>query len=442
MVSKNERIIHHIQSLPVGSKISVRGLAKDLQVSEGTAYRAIKDAEDNGLVSTIERVGTIRIEQKKNFSDANLTFEDIIDLIDGEVLGGQAGLKNPLNKFIIGAMTTQAMEKYFEPNSLMIVGNRYEVQHLCLKKGMAVLITGGFIAEPNLIAMANQSKLPLLSTPYDTFTVATLINRSINESNLKKRIVTVEEVYTPIEETLYLHPTDTVEDFNRKSASSGHSRFPVVHNQRLVGVITANDLMGRGDRTSIEKAMSRRLITVKPHMSVASVSYKMVWEDIEMIPVVADNLQLLGVISRQDIMKALQNLQQQDQVMTSYESELFSYLETKNPNMFHDPYDYHLEVQPQMVNTFGTISYGNLSALLVQVAIQTVQEKTGHDNILETLNLHYFTFIQLGNRVDFKVKILNANRRSAVTEVEVHVENVLVAKAMVGTQMINKRQRS
>lgn len=36
-----------------------------MKVSEGTAYRAIKEAENKGFVSTIERVGTIRIEQKK-----------------------------------------------------------------------------------------------------------------------------------------------------------------------------------------------------------------------------------------------------------------------------------------------------------------------------------------------------------------------------------------
>ncbi len=43
----------------------MRQIAKEMGVSEGTAYRAIKDAETKGYVSTIERVGTIRIEQKR-----------------------------------------------------------------------------------------------------------------------------------------------------------------------------------------------------------------------------------------------------------------------------------------------------------------------------------------------------------------------------------------
>lgn len=45
-------------------KISVRKVAKVMKVSEGTAYRAIKDAGQLGLVTTIDRVGTVRIDKR------------------------------------------------------------------------------------------------------------------------------------------------------------------------------------------------------------------------------------------------------------------------------------------------------------------------------------------------------------------------------------------
>ncbi|MGX7108241.1 DRTGG domain-containing protein [Facklamia miroungae] len=441
MGTKHDRIIQYIQSLPIGNKISVRGIAKQLQVSEGTAYRAIKDAEEKGLVSTIERVGTIRIEQKNHLSAGHLTFRDIIPLIDGEVLGGQNGLDKPLTKFIIGAMTLHAMERYFESQTLIIVGNRSEVHRHSLKHGIAVLITGGFETDLDVIRLANQQELPIISTSYDTFTVASLINQSINEQMIKQEIVTVEQVYTPIESTVSLEPSDTIENFKKKSNETGLSRFPVVTNNRLVGVVTANDLMGRGNNVSIERAMSKNVITVKPHMSLASVSYKMIWEDIEMIPVVADNLQLLGVVSRQDVMKALQNVQQQPQTANTFEHELLKHLVEVNRNDFKNRYDYQFKVQPQMVNHLGTLSYGGLCELIAQVAIIKVKELTGHNNILESLNLNYFTFIQLGNLIDFQVEISNYNRRSAISQVRVYVENILVAQATVGTQMVNKRQK-
>lgn len=62
-VTKHEQLLQHIEQLKVGSKISVRGLARELGVSEGTAYRAVKEAENFGLVVTKERIGTVRIEK-------------------------------------------------------------------------------------------------------------------------------------------------------------------------------------------------------------------------------------------------------------------------------------------------------------------------------------------------------------------------------------------
>lgn len=52
---KNEIVLEYIKNLPEGTKISVRGLAQTLHISEGTAYKAIKDAENLMLVTTIPR---------------------------------------------------------------------------------------------------------------------------------------------------------------------------------------------------------------------------------------------------------------------------------------------------------------------------------------------------------------------------------------------------
>ncbi|TGV07300.1 GntR family transcriptional regulator, partial [Mesorhizobium sp. M00.F.Ca.ET.186.01.1.1] len=92
MATKHEQILQHIDRLPIGSKISVRQIAKDLDVSEGTAYRAIKEAETQGYVSTIERVGTVRIEKKHKENIERLTFAEVVNIVDGHVLGGREGL--------------------------------------------------------------------------------------------------------------------------------------------------------------------------------------------------------------------------------------------------------------------------------------------------------------------------------------------------------------
>lgn len=438
MATKHEQILQYIKSLPVGNKISVRGIAKKLNMSEGTAYRAIKDAETSGLVSTIERVGTIRIEQKVKYLTDMLTFKEVVNIIDGEILGGEEGLSRHLNKFIIGAMKEDAMARYFSEQSLLIVGNRTEAQLLALEHDVAVLITGGFKANPSVIQLANERDLPLISTSYDTFTVATMINRSISDQLIKKEILTIEDIYTPIDKTVALTAQDTVKTFHKMSDKTGLSRFPVVYNNRLIGVVTAKDLIGRDEGVLIDRVMTKETVTVKLHMSIASVSHKMIWEDIEMIPVVADNLQLLGVVSRQDVMKAIHTIQQQPQIVHTFEDDLAVHLEAINyTNNFGD-YDFLATVQPQMINNLGTISYGVLCELITQTAQKKVVEKTNLNNIIEKIEVHYFNLIQIGNEIHFKVDVFHQNRRSALVQVDVFHENTLAARAIITSQIIER----
>ena len=163
-MTKHEQIIKYIESLSVGHKISVRQIAKDLNVSEGTAYRAIKEADNQGLVASIDRVGTVRIERKSREQIENLTFNEIVKIVDGQVLGGKQGLYKTLSKFAIGAMELNDVVKYLTKNTLLIVGNRADVQMEALKRGSAVLITGGFEANEDIINYADEHELPIISS--------------------------------------------------------------------------------------------------------------------------------------------------------------------------------------------------------------------------------------------------------------------------------------
>src|SRR5690625_3045696 len=200
-------------SLEVGHKISVRQMARELNVSDGTAYRAIKEAENQGLVSTIERVGTLRIEQKRKDNFERLTFAEVINIVDGQVLGGRDGLHKTLNKFLIGAMQLDAMMRYTEADSLLIVGNRTKAHELALKAGAAVLITGGFDTTEHIKQLADEKNLPIMSTTYDTFTVAEMINRAIYDQLIKKEIVFVDDISTPYDEVHHLYNNDTIADW-------------------------------------------------------------------------------------------------------------------------------------------------------------------------------------------------------------------------------------
>lgn len=62
------------------------------------------------------------------------------------------------------------------------------------------------------------------------------------------------------------------------------------------------------------KGDDKNPLTVIGKTSVASAAQMMVWEGIEVLPVVNDHAKLIGMISRQDVLKALQMIQKQPQV--------------------------------------------------------------------------------------------------------------------------------
>ncbi|CAM4190387.1 CBS-HotDog domain-containing transcription factor YtoI [Listeria booriae] len=437
LATKHEQILKYIEELAVGEKISVRKIAKNLQVSEGTAYRAIKDAEIVGFVSTIKRVGTIRIERKQKDSIEKLTYAEIVNMIDGQVLGGRAGLHKSLNKFVIGAMTLEAMERYTDAGNLVIVGNRVGAQELALERGAAVLITGGFDTDDSVKQLADEKELPILSTTYDTFTVATMINRAIFDQLIKKEVVFVEDILTPIEKTAYLVNSDRVEDWYKKETSTGHSRFPVVNkSMRLLGMITSKDVIDKNLSLSLERVMTKNPLTVGPKMSVASVSHMMIWEGIEVIPVVKDDLTLIGIVSRQDILKSLQMIQRQPQIGETIDDTITNQLLEKTND--DAELDFQFTVTPQMTNNIGTLSYGVFTQIVCDVVQQKLFSMKKRNVAIENISIYFLKPVQMDATIVIKPRILEMGRKAGKIDVELYLEGILVGKAIVACQMMER----
>ncbi|MET3682639.1 putative transcriptional regulator [Alkalibacillus flavidus] len=434
MSTKHEQILNYIEALPIGSKISVRAIAKELAVSEGTAYRAIKDAQTTGLVSTIERVGTIRIEQKRKENIEKLTFAEVINIVDGQVLGGRTGLHKTLNKFVIGAMKLEAMMKYTEKGSLLIVGNRVKAQEKALNAGAAILITGGFDTTDYVKNLADRYELPVISCSYDTFTVAAMINRAIYDQLIKKEIVIVDDIYTPFDDTHVLYDDDLVSSWHALYDQTKHSRYPVLNrDHQVVGVVTSKDIINKRIDLKIEKVMANQPITAKASTSLASAAHTMVWQGIEMMPVVDDTNTFKGVISRQDVIKGLQSSQRQPQIGETIDDLINKQLHSDDTDGY-----FATEVTPQMTNQIGTLSYGVFASLVTEACNQTLKkEKTG-DMVIENLSIFFMKPVQIGVMLNIKPDLLELGRKFAKIDVQVFSNDELVGKAMVMAQLINR----
>ena len=434
-MTKHETIMEFIRELQVGTKVSVRSLAGKLNVSEGTAYRAIKSAELAGLVSTVPRVGTIRIEKVHKKNIEKLTYAEVVNIVDGQVLGGRDGLKNTLNRFVIGAMTIDAMKKYISPGNLLIVGNREEAHRLALENGSAVLITGGFGCSDEVKDIADKQKLPIITSSYDTFTIATMINKAISERLVKKEIILVEDVMNT--NPVFLHTYDTVKQWKTAMETTGHTKFPILNDkERLVGIVTAKDLESHiKDNDALSKVMTKDPITVTEKTSVAYAAHLMVWDSLELIPVV-ENKNLKGIISRSDVIKTLQSASRQPHVSETFEDMMvkdFSFEYTSEGVKFEG------KVIPEMYSSVGAANASSLT-MLMSIACTIALKQKNHNIYVDSFTIHFIKPIPVDTNITILATVIGSGRNYAKVDISMFDgSGGLCSKGMMSAKIMKKK---
>lgn len=435
MATKHEQILDYIVSLNIGAKISVRQIAKQLQVSDGTAYRAIKEAQNSGIVSTIERVGTIRIEQNKKENIERLTFAEIIKIVEGQILGGGAGLYKTLTKFLIGAMQIDAIARYTQAGSLLIVGNRIDAQRLALNDGASVLITGGFDTDDSIKKLADEKELPVMSTSFDTFTVASMINRAIYDRMIKKEIVFVRDILTSKETSYVLFTTDPIGKWHTLNGSSGHTRFPVLdENMRVKGILTSKDIIGRDKDIKTDRVMTRNPYFVELETSLAYVAHMMIWEGIEMVPVVDASNRFEGIVSRKDVIEALQQAQRQPQTGETIDEIATRSLEGTN----NEKNVFRTSVTPQMTNQLGTLSNGVFTVLMTEASRRMLAHIKKGDLVVENVSIYFMRPVPIESELIIHPRLLEAGSIYAKIDVDVFNDNQLVGKGLLMAQLMDR----
>ena len=426
-MSKHQKILEYLENLAVGKRVSVRSISNHLNVSDGTAYRAIKEAENRGIVETRPRSGTVRIEKKATVRIERLTYSEIARISDSEVLAGKSGLTREFSKFSIGAMTQENISRYLVKGGLLIVGDRENIQLLALENHNAILVTGGFSVSEAVIRLADELGIPVMVTNYDTFTVVTMINHALSNVRIKTDLTTVDQVYQVKAEYGFLREGDTIRDFNTLMKQTKNVRFPVVNNKNIViGVVSMLDVVGQENSVDIKSIMSRNLIVAKPQASLANISQKMIFEDLNMLPVVADDLTLLGVITRRQAVENLQNLQH---------SSLYTYSEQMLSNLKHEDGVYQFVVEPAMIDHAGNFAQGVLTEFIKEISVRVLTKKHQKNIIIEQLMLYFLQAVQIDDRLVIQPRIITEKRRSSVIDFEILLDDQIVAKALVTTKI-------
>lgn len=227
--------IRHTQG--VDNSISLKKAWTILNESKGTTLPIVK--EDNKLEGLIS-IGDIArsymaVIDSAILSKAKTKYKNILETLDGTLYVGDEEAYFEKGKVVVAASSPEVMEDYIEPNDMVILGNRYETQLCAIEMNAGCLILCGDAKVTKTIQiLAREKNCTIIATPYDTYTVAHLINQSMPIRYFMKA-----------EDLIVFHDDDFTDDIQGIMASKRHRDFPILNKKdQYVGTISRRNLLG------------------------------------------------------------------------------------------------------------------------------------------------------------------------------------------------------
>lgn len=222
------------------------GVAKNLSLRK--AWNVMQDAgvvtlpavTDDNILEGLITVGDItrsymNVYDSSILSKARTQYCNIIETLEGAMLAGDESSYFDKGKVLIAAANPDMMEYYIEKHDLVILGNRYESQ-LCaieMEAGCIIVCEGAGVSM-TIKKLAQEHGCTVITTPYDTYTVARLINQSMPISHFMKT-----------ENLITFDTDDYIDDIKDVMASKRHRDFPILDkNGKYKGMISRRNLLG------------------------------------------------------------------------------------------------------------------------------------------------------------------------------------------------------
>lgn len=167
-------------------------------------------------------------------SKARTQYKTIAETIDGEVYAGNEHAHFVRGKVVIATSNPEYMADYIEDDDLVILGDREEAQMQAIRSNAScIIIGGGLEVAEEVKKLAEKRDCVIITTPFDTFSVARLINQSmpIKQYMTRRDLVTFDI-------------DDYVDNVKDVMSRVRHRDFPVLgSNGNYVGMISRRNLM-------------------------------------------------------------------------------------------------------------------------------------------------------------------------------------------------------
>ena len=195
---------------------------------------------DKNILEGLITVGDItrsymNVYDSSILSKACTQYANIIETLEGAIFVGDEKEYFDKGKVLIAAANPDMMEYYIEENDLVILGNRYESQLCAIEMGAScIIVCEGAGVSMTIKKLAQERGCTVITTPYDTYTAARLINQSMPISYFMKT-----------EKLITFDTDDFIDDIKDVMASKRFRHFPVLDKEgKYKGLISRRNLLG------------------------------------------------------------------------------------------------------------------------------------------------------------------------------------------------------
>ena len=220
----------------VSGKISLKK-AWEMMKEQNVVTLPVTDSRNHleGLIITAD-IATSYMDVYDNciLARAKTQYKNIIETLDGKMLCGNEHAYFTGGKVVVGAANPEIMEEFLEDDDLVIMGSRYEAQ-LCAIEANAscIVIAGSPKVSKTIIKLAEEKNCVLITTDYDTYTTARLMNQSIPIKFFMRR-----------DHLITFDTEEYIDDVKEIMSKEKHRDFPVLDEDgKYVGMISRRNLL-------------------------------------------------------------------------------------------------------------------------------------------------------------------------------------------------------
>ena len=211
--------------------------AWDLMMEKSIVSLPIKDKEGQleGLI-TIGDIAKTYMDTTDSYllSRAKTQYKRIAETIAGTVIEGNEHGYFTKGKVLVGTANPEMLKAYIEEDDLIIMGDREEDHLQAIAQNVSCIIVGmGIEVSEKVIKLAHEKEIAIIMSPYDTFTIARLINQSIPVRYIMKT-----------DNLVTFSTEDFTDDIQNEMIKHRHRAFPVINKKgKCIGTISRRNFL-------------------------------------------------------------------------------------------------------------------------------------------------------------------------------------------------------